>query len=77
MYVKLIHLALAFLPAFTIAQCPEFQITELHDLQRAAVDQKDYTITTLGFDLRSSFTQRGESIRSYSKHISTKILNYI
>ncbi|MCB0533065.1 MAG: hypothetical protein H6574_05060 [Lewinellaceae bacterium] len=67
MYVKLIHLALAFLPAFTIAQCPEFQITELHDLQRAAVDQKDYTITTLGFDLRSSFTQRGESIRSYSK----------
>ena len=63
----LILFAAFLLPYCGTAQCPEFTLAELHSLQRATVDQKDYTIQSLGFDLRSDFVLRGESISSYSK----------
>jgi hypothetical protein len=67
MNVKVILLFLVSLPAFTLAQCPQFELLDLHNLQRATEAQKESTIQSLGFDLRSSFIQRGESIQSYSK----------
>ena len=67
MYAKLILLPLFLIPTFLLAQCPEFQLTGLHDLQRASTDQKEHRIKSHGFDLRSTFVSRGESIQSYSK----------
>ena len=67
MYAKLIRLLLALAPALATGQCPEFQLTDLHALQRASLDDKSEHIKAQGFDLRSSFVQNSETIYSYSK----------
>ena len=53
---------------FTLrSQCPGMALSELHQLQRASLDQKESTIQALGFDLRSQFTMQGTAVRSFSK----------
>ena len=49
------------------AQCPEFLLADLQNLQRASPDQKQNTILDLGFDLRSEFTNQAGAFRNYSK----------
>lgn len=53
--------------AYGQAQCPAFQLAELHTLQRADPYVKESKIQNMGFDLRSEFLQRGAKTRNYSK----------
>lgn len=49
------------------AQCPEFRLVDLQALQRSDADQKENNILQLGYDLRSEFTSKGSTVKSYTK----------
>ncbi len=53
--------------AFGHTQCPELQLADLQNLQRADPTLKESKIQDLGFDLRSEFLNRGAKTLGYSK----------